>query len=93
MRARTAHLQSRGQFGARDFDKVAWTLPIPRFNASIGLHADLAAAGRAAETLAAEVPLGNGIRFQRARKLIREALIEAGVASRIETLVTTLLGE
>ena len=39
---------SRGQFGARDLQKHLWKLPIPEFDASHELHADIAAAGAAA---------------------------------------------
>ena len=37
-RARVAALQARGQWGARDFDKVLFTLPIPRFDGSEASH-------------------------------------------------------
>jgi hypothetical protein len=92
-RARTAALQSRGLFGARDFDKVIFSLPIPRFDQGIALHGDLAVAARGAETVAAAVPLPEGVRFQRARKLVRDALTEAGIAARIDGLVARLLDE
>jgi hypothetical protein len=90
-RARTEVLQSRGLFGARDFDKVIFTLPIPRFDAGEGLHTELAAAARDAESVAAAVPLPEGVKFQRARKLVRDALTEAGIAPRIDALVARLL--
>ncbi len=90
-RQRTASLQARGQWGARHFDKVMFTLPIPRFSESVPLHAELADAGRQAETLAASVELPEGIKFQRARKLVRDALIQAGISARIDELVSRLL--
>ena len=37
-RLRIAHLQSRGEQGARDFDKLFFTLPIPRFDPKNDLH-------------------------------------------------------
>ena len=43
-RAAAAHLQSRGQWGARDFDKVMFELPIPRFDPANPLHRRLAQA-------------------------------------------------
>jgi hypothetical protein len=92
-RARTEALQSRGLFGARDFDKVIFTLPIPRFDGTVGLHTDLAAAARDAEAVAAAMPLPEGVRFQRARKLVRDALTEAGAAQRIDGLVARLLDQ
>lgn len=91
-RARAEQYQSRGQFGARDFDKVIFNLPIPRFDAKVKLHADLAAAGARAEAAAALVVLKDGEKFQRARKRVRDALIADGVAGDIEKLVEKLLG-
>lgn len=91
-RKRTEGLQSRGQWGARDFDKVAFTLPIPVYDKKSALHRDLAAAAEAAERLAAQVPLPENVKFQRARKMIRDALTEAGIAERIDRLVAKLLG-
>jgi hypothetical protein len=90
-RSRVEQLQARGQFGARHFDKVMFNLPIPRFDPADGLHADLAACAAEAEGVAAAVPLAESIRFQTARRLVREALADAGVAARIEGLVTRLL--
>jgi hypothetical protein len=90
-RGRTQSLQSRGQWGARDFDKVIFTLPIPRFDETIPLHVDLATAGRAAENLAASVALPEGMKFQRARKLVRDALTEVGISTHIDDLVARLL--
>ena len=41
-RRRVVSLQSRGQWGPRDFDKVMWTLPIAEFDSSNPFHAALA---------------------------------------------------
>ena len=90
-RGRAAAYQSRGQWGARDFDKVVFNLPIPRFDAKIKLHRDLAAAAEKAEAVAAAVALPEGVKFQRARRIVRAALAEAGVAERIDALVAKLL--
>jgi hypothetical protein len=90
-RARAAVYQSRGQWGARDFDKVMFNLPIPRFDEKQKLHRDLAAAAAEAETIAASVGLPEKVKFQQARKLIREALASAGVSQRIDSLVAKLL--
>jgi hypothetical protein len=92
-RGRAEKWQSRGQWGARDFDKVIFNLPIPRFDAASELHLALAKAGAKAEKLAAAVPLPDDVKFQRARKLVRDALIEAGAARDIDALVARLLGE
>jgi hypothetical protein len=91
-RSRAAHLQSVGQFGARDFDKVMFTLPIPRFDPREQLHESLAALAQKAEAVAANVVIGGSVKFQRARKLIREALTEAGIAQEIDRAVGELLG-
>ncbi len=45
-----------------------------------------------AEVIASAVALPENVKFQRARKLIRDTLIQSGVAPRIEALVTRLLG-
>jgi hypothetical protein len=92
-RARAEGFQSRGQFGARDFDKVIFNLPIPRFDAKVAFHRDLAAWGQRAEEAAAAVPLVATEKFQRARKRIRDALIEGGIAPEIEARVAALLDE
>ena len=67
-RRRVASLQSRGQWGARDFDKVMWTLPITEFDPANPLHTALAAAGHHAQTIAAQVPLKEGVYFTTARR-------------------------
>jgi hypothetical protein len=90
-RARTESRQSRGQWGARDFDKVVFNLPIPRFDLKAKLHRDLAAAAEAAEEIAAAVALPEGVKFQRARALVRSALKDAGLADRVDALVAQLL--
>ena len=90
-RARAEAWQSRGQWGARDFDKVIFNLPIPRFDAKDKLHKSLAAAAAQAEEIAAAVPLPDGVKFQRARGLVRVALKEAGVSDKIDALVARLL--
>ena len=92
-RSRTASLQSRGQWGARDFDKVVFTLPIPRFDASQPLHNELSAAAAEAVRIAAAFKLPEAVKFQRARKLIRDALTESGIAQHVDELVARLLDE
>jgi hypothetical protein len=90
-RARAEQYQARGQWGARHFDKVMFNLPIPRFDAGERLHLDLAAAASRAEEVAASVELPEGVKFQRARGLIRAALAETGIAQTIDGLVARLL--
>jgi hypothetical protein len=91
-RSRVATLQARGQWGARHFDKVVFTLPIPRFDNTIPLHSQLAEAARKAESFAATVTIPPSVKFQRARKIIRDALVDAEIAPRIEELVASVLG-
>lgn len=92
VRSRIASAQAKGQWGARHFDKVIFQLPIPRFESGNGLHRELAAAAERAEQVAAGVSIPVGVRFVRARQLIREALREDGVATNIDSLVARLLG-
>lgn len=90
-RARTEQFQARGQFGARHFDKVIFNLPIPRFDSKVKLHHALAEAAEQAEAAAARVELPEGVKFQRARGLVRAALTESGHAQKIDALVAALL--
>lgn len=90
-RLRIESFQARGQFGARHFDKVVFNLPIPRFDPGADLHAALADAALRAERIAAAVVFPEGVKFQRARRLVRDALTNAGIAADIDGLVARLL--
>ncbi len=90
-RSRIEHQQSRGQWGARDFDKLMLGLPIPAFDRGEALHNDLAALAERAERVAA-VALKEGEHFVTARRRIREALTADGVAAEVDRLVGQLLG-
>jgi len=91
-RQKAEHLQSRGQWGARDFDKVILSLPIPHFDNSNKLHNALVKAAAHAEKVATAVQLREGMHFIRARKEIRNALLDDGIAQKIDLLVAELLG-
>ena len=91
VRERVAGLQSRGQWGARDFDKVAFTLPIPLYDQDRRLHSDIAAAAQEAEGIARLVEIPEAMKFQQARKRVRDAIANSGVAARVEGLVAQLL--
>ncbi|MEM8582125.1 MAG: hypothetical protein AAGF50_13095 [Pseudomonadota bacterium] len=93
VRRRIEHMQSRGEQGARHFDKLFFTLPIPRFDAANDLHMRLADAGRLAELAAAEVMIEPDTAFVTARTIIREALNENGTSTLIDALVDELLGD
>lgn len=90
-RARIEHLQARGEQGARHFDKLMFTLPIPRFDPREALHARLAEAAARAERVAAAVDIPEGTPFVPARRLVRDALAADGVAAEIDALVARLL--
>lgn len=91
VRLRIEKLQAQGQFGARHFDKIMFSLPIPSFSSKVVLHREIAKAGLKAEKLAAMVSLNQNQGFQSARSTIREALSEAGISEAIDTLVNQLL--
>lgn len=91
-RLRIAAMQARGEQGARHFDKLVFTLPIPRFDDRDTGHVALAVAGQAAERAAAGVPIPSGTSFQRARSLVRQTLHEEGITQQIDDLVDILLG-
>ena len=88
---RVKDLQPVGQRDPRHFDNLVWTLPIPEFDAAEALHIDLAAASLHAAAVAARVDLPAAAHFTAKRRLIRQALIEDGVAETIERLVDALL--
>ena len=90
-RMRVESMQARGQFGARHFDKVFFNLPIPRFDPKNATHRALSASAARAERIAARVDFPEGVKFQRARALVRTALVEDGVAKTIDDLVAALL--
>lgn len=87
-----AKYQSRGLFGGRDFDKHVWRLPIPKFDPADPLHMQLVDLASRAEKIAAGVDAGN-YRFQRHRRLVRDALAKAGITEPMNAAVKTLLGE
>lgn len=84
-----APLQSQGQFGTRDFHRYPWYPPIPRFDASDPLHAELVDLARRAETAAAEIDRSGA--FQTVRKHIRARLDETGIAAALDAEVDRLL--
>jgi len=90
-RKRIESQQVRGLFGARHFDKLILTLPIPRFSATVTLHRDLAETGREAERLAVQFEIKESVPFARARRTVRDGLGAAGVSDRIDVLVARLL--
>ena len=93
LREQVKRYQPQGQWGARHFCKYVFNLPIPRFDAGNALHRRLADEAAAATDVASRVPVKEGEHFTRARRRVRAALAEHGVAERLETLATALLDE
>ena len=91
LRERVAKYQSQGQWGRRHFSKDVFNLPIPLFKKDDALHKELGAAAKEAEKIAAQVPLDEGKYFTHSRKRIRNALVEHGIAGKIDALVVRLL--
>ena len=90
--ARLTPLQSRGEHNPRDFHKLVFQLPVPRFAPTDPAHAHLAELGARAEAVAAAVPLADGRRFESLRRDVREALTANGVLGEIDEAVAGLLG-
>jgi len=90
LRSKVAPYQSRGQWGARDFDKLLIG-SVPEFDSKNDLHNALAKAAETATLVAGNVDLPESIHFTRARQRIRAALREDGIAQKIDKLVEKLL--
>lgn len=91
-RRRVERLQARGEQGARHFDKLFFTLPIPRFDVRDALHQKLAQASVRAEKVAGDVLIDPVQPFTRSRSLIRQRLADTGSSAEIDALVEELLG-
>jgi hypothetical protein len=91
IRGRISALQSRGRWGARDFDKLIFELPIPRFDSTMPAHLSLMRAALEAERIAGDVLLPPDIYFVRARQLIREVLRQSGITGEIDALVAEVV--
>jgi SAM-dependent methyltransferase len=83
--------QSVGAFGPRHFDKYVWQSPIPPFDSDRVLHRRLVELAAAAEGVAGGVELLPTVSFQAARRLIRQELVNAGIASALDEAVAQLL--
>ena len=93
LRAGVEPYQSQGQWGARDFDKYVFNLPIPCFDKNNALHRQLADAAKTAAEVAKAVPTKEGENFKRARKRVRATLTDHGIAAEIDSLTTELLDD
>lgn len=90
-RRRYESMQSRGQWGARDIDKVVFRLPIPSFDAASPLHKDISQLGLEAEIVALAAPISADQHYLSIRRIVRRSLDESGISERIERLVDQLL--
>lgn len=84
-------LQARGEHNPRHYDKYVWNVPIPRFDAAVALHTELAALGLKARGVAKAVKLPERARFEAMRAAIRRAVSESGAGRDIERAVAELL--
>lgn len=84
------HLQSQGQFGARDFDTYVFHAPYGLYDPSDALHTNLVHLVERAERVAARVALDLSKSFQTNRKRIRNALQNDGVAGDIDQCVAAI---
>lgn len=83
-------LQSRGEHNPRHFHLLPVTVPFPHYDANIDLHRALVGLAKRAESVAAAVAIDSARRFETARRKVREALAEDGVANEIAEAVTEL---
>ena len=93
---------TKGQYGARDFEKHGWKLPIPRYDADDPLHIQLSELGVTAEQECGELIAQSGItskpagdsQSRAARRLLRhEWQPNSETAQIIETAVAQLLSD
>jgi hypothetical protein len=85
-------LQARGQHNPRDFDMHIFALGFPIFDPTNGSHRQLAQLATRAEKVASDLDVDPAWQFQKARRIMREALREDGVATLIDAAVVELLG-
>ena len=100
--AAAATFMTKGLYGARDFEKHGWKLPIPRYDANEPLHVRLSERGKAAERECAAIIANSDIPNQpagdtqsrAARKMLRhEWQPNSEVAQDIEAAVAELLSD
>jgi hypothetical protein len=84
-------LQSRGQHNPRHFDSTVFALPFPVFDAEDALHIRIAELGRQAEELTTTLDLDAHGQFQKARRVVREALEDSEISTQIDRAVAELV--
>lgn len=75
----------------RHIDKHLWRLPIPMFDAKLGLHARIARLATEVETQVAALELDSDTNSVLLRRQVRAHLAEDDTAQKLEKLVATLL--
>lgn len=88
---RVKPLQTLGLYGARHFDKYVFLVPFPKYDNTDDLHLEIASLGEKAEKLAATVDVSSARTFQAARKLIVQAVADAGIGAAIDAAVAKLV--
>jgi predicted RNA methylase len=86
-----AELQARGQHNPRDFDTHIFAVALPKYEPRDKKHQELAELAARAESVSAMVDLDEDWQFQKARRIVREALREDGVSTEIDVLVDELV--
>jgi hypothetical protein len=84
-------LQSRGQHNPRDFAMSLFAISFPTFDPANAVHAEIASLAERAEAVVAALALDEGWQFQKARRVVREALRADGIGLEIDRAVHTLL--
>ena len=97
-----ATFMTKGLYGARDFEKHGWKLPIPRYDASDPLHVHLSELGKAAERECTALVANSDIptkpagdaQSRAARRLLRhEWQPTSATAQAIEVAISQLLSD
>lgn len=88
---RVQPLQAVGLFGARDFDKSIFSVPIPSFDVNDDAHRLLAEVAAEAQSAAESIDVSGVADFKRARAIVRRALEDAGIVKLIDDLVAKVV--
>jgi hypothetical protein len=88
---RVKPLMALGLFGARDFDKNVFSVPIPTFDRDDPDHQELVRLSELAETQAAGCTLDPALNFKQARAQVRAHLTGLGVTTKIEAVVARVV--
>jgi hypothetical protein len=83
--------QSRGAFGARDFDKYVWYPPIPEYDGTNDLHRRLSELGALATNTVAGLEVPELYGFKRVRWYFRETLVSFGVFEKVDEVLGQIL--